>query len=63
MKFKIIYWITIILSFFGVFFLLFVKDPYIYSLYGYDPSIIGSTRIDALEAIADTALQGLRHLV
>lgn len=54
MKFKTAYLITIILSFFGIFFLIFLKDKMIYLLYGYDLSIMGAYTAEAFQAVHKT---------
>lgn len=61
MKFKAVFLSTIILSLFGIFFLLFVKDPLVYLLYGYSPGMIGEYTAEAF--MADQRTSFARDLV
>jgi magnesium-transporting ATPase (P-type) len=54
MNFKRAYLITIIFSLLGFIFQLLFRDKIIYSLYGYDPSIIGTSAFEAFQATKET---------
>lgn len=54
MSLKTVYLVTIALSFLGVFFLFFLKDPLIYIFYGYEPTIAKEYSAAGFQAIERT---------
>ncbi|HEY0460724.1 MAG TPA: hypothetical protein VGC97_16420 [Pyrinomonadaceae bacterium] len=53
-EFRTIYSITIILTCFGLVFLITPMQPLIYVLYEYDPHIIGTSGVEEFQAVKET---------
>lgn len=59
MKFKTVYFMSIIFTLLGVCFLFFFKDKMIYILYGYDINLITNYTAESFEAVEETYMARL----